>query len=85
MTKEEVYINYIVDDLINNTDMDIDTHGIFFHPPYSEDEIPAEFNASYGSHFPKFLKYVEQTYGTREEDVWKVWRLYGDLVLKLMD
>lgn len=82
MGNKEKYINYIVNNMVNNTKFDIDTHGIFFHPPYEYQEIAADFNVGYGSHFPNFLRYVKSTYGTREEEAWGVWNTYKEIVLK---
>ena len=90
MNKKEKYINYIVDDLINKTEINYVKKKISppFSPPlsntsyYSFSLFSTLLLLSFSSYFST---YVKERYGTREEEVNIVWDLYRERIQSLID
>ncbi len=79
--KLEKYINYIVDDLVKNTEIDYDERRIYF--PFSPMSflfyhLPLLFSSS------SFSTYNQQKYGAKEEETKIIWDLYEERILSLI-
>jgi len=75
-TKLEKYYNYVVDDLVNNTNIDYDNGRIiapFLYPPNMN--FHKEFYFNLFSH-PSFKPHVISMYGIKEDEVKDLWERY---------
>ena len=73
------YINYIVDDLVRNTDIDYDEKIIkfsFFSAPSSLFFLPS-------SPYSFFSKYLKEMYGARDEEIQIIWDLFRERIQSL--
>ncbi len=91
MNKKEKYINYIVDDLINNTEIDYEQERVklpFFYSPLRLYFFPS-FNSSHASViFPRLLssfsKHIKNIYGVRDEEIETIWDQYMERIQSLI-
>lgn len=79
--KLEKYYNYIVDDLVKNTEI------INEYDEYCEIVIDTEWTTDCFDDFiyslPSFCEYIEYRYGARKDDCHPIWDLYIGKILKL--
>jgi hypothetical protein len=89
MDKQEKYINYVVDDLINKTEVDYGKKS--FTTPFLQHNV--EFNMfSFNTFSLKhsetfglvFSKYVSNTYGVRGNEIKIVWGKYRTKIQRLI-
>ncbi len=79
MNKQEKYINYIVDDLVSDTEID-----------YTNKRFTTPFSGSvYGNGLPPFnnigfVKYVRSRYGANDMEFQHIWILYGQKIKTLL-
>jgi len=86
MSKQEKYINYIVDDLVKKTEIDNEQQKItlpFISLP------PISFTHSYFFSYslpisPHFSKYIKNLYGTKDNEVQIIWDLYREKIQSLI-
>jgi|TARA_R110000796_G_scaffold233426_1_gene351956 hypothetical protein len=80
MNKKEKYINYIVADLVKNTEIDYDQEIIKY--PYH-----LTFSPSYPLLHPYtyilLSKYIKEIYGARDEEIEIIWKLYKERIESL--
>jgi hypothetical protein len=83
MDKKEKYINYVVDDLVKNTEIDHDQETIkfpFLHSPSSYFSLPP----FYPYLFTFSIKYVKTRYGARYEEIKIIFILYKERIQSLI-
>jgi len=87
MNKKEKYYNYVVEDIVKNTEIDYDQETIkfpFLHslstfhfslllPPFTPSFYP-----------PPFIKYVKTRYGARYEEIKIIFILYKERIQSLI-
>jgi len=91
MNKKEKYINYVVDDLVKNTEIDYDQEIIkypFYHttPPFTSTLI--YFSLSSIPLFPSlipFANHVRKVYGAHSEEIEIIWKLYKERIESLIN
>ena len=87
MNKKEKYINYVVDDLVKNTEIDHDQETIKFpfyyfsflfhtHPFFSS--LPAL------SYLIFFSKHAIERYGVHDEEMEIIWNQYREKILTII-
>ena len=90
MNKIEQYINYVVDDLVKDTEMDYTTQKITT-PFIGGDEIT--FRQFYHIHkappyhlsiHPGYAKLIQTKYGAREEELDLIWDTYSNKIKSLI-
>jgi hypothetical protein len=85
MSKKEKYINYVVEDLISNTEIDYDQEKIkypFLTYSYSNTSLtlPPQLLLNYSSpNFP-FANHVRKVYGAHSEEIEIIWKLYKERI-----
>ncbi len=89
MNKKEKYIEYIVDDLMNNTEIDYErekTNLLFRFSSFLFSPLPtlASPLLHHSSPAQIFYKYLKEMYGTREEEVEIIWDLYRNRIKSLI-
>ena len=83
MDNKEKYINYVVDDLVKDTEMDYYKQSIKF-------PFPSFFSSLHYNLFisipllSTFSKYVEEKYGTRDEEIQIIWEQYRERLKSLI-
>ena len=81
-TKLEKYINYVVDDLVKRTDVDINTKKII--PPFWT--LPT-IHSSLGvpiTMYPSVSDYIKNHYGSRDEEIQIIWDKYKQSIYTLI-
>jgi hypothetical protein len=86
MNKQEKYYNYVVDDLVKNTEIDHDQETIKF-PFYYNYILPLHptpflFSLSYLSTI--FSKHVIERYGVHDEEMEIIWNQYREKILTII-
>lgn len=88
MNKYRKYINFVIDDLVSQTNR----VGMFFEPPYASDRYVFELvyedtvndlNRPYSSisnNYMKFRSYCREKYAIEYNDSWKLWEEYVEAV-----
>ena len=89
MNKKEKYINYIVEDMIKNTEIDYDREKIkysstFLHFPFILFPF-YYFLLLFSSPLPSFSKHVIERYGIHDNDVDIIWKLYKGKIKEVID
>ena len=86
MNRKEKYYNFIVDDLLKKTEIDYEKEEISF-PSSFLSSSPFSFSSLllYPSHPYLFSKYLKDLYGTRDEEVRTIWKLYKERIQSLID
>ena len=80
MDKKERYINYVVGDLVKNTEIDHDQETITLPTP----SFPS-FSFSHHLYHPlSFSKYVKARYGAHDEEIKIIWKLYKERIQSLI-
>ena len=90
MDKKEKYINYIVEDMIKNTEIDYEQGKIKYPStlPFPLLIFPLynyPLTNSIISPFPSFSKYIIERYGIHDNDVDIIWKLYKGKIKELID
>ncbi len=89
MDKQGKYINYIIGDFINKTEIDYDkksfttpfiNHSVNFNM-FSFDTFSLKHSETFG---PLFSKYIGDTYGVRENEIKIIWRKYNRKIKNLI-
>ena len=83
MDKKEKYINYVVVDMIKNTEIDYDQEKIKSHS--SIPSLPLSFLFPFSSPLFSFSKYVIERYGIHDNDVDIIWKLYKERIQSLIN
>ena len=84
MDKKEKYINYIVEDMIKNTEIDYDREKIKY--PFSSSFYLFRFILyPHSPFFSNFSKYITERYGIHDEDVDIIWKLYKGKIKEVID
>ena len=83
MDKKEKYINYVVEDLISNTEIDYDQEKIKYPFSPSPSFLPLFLQLS--SPLTSISKYVIERYGIHENDVDNTWKLYKGKIIEVID
>ena len=81
MNKKEKYINYVVEDLISNTEIDYDQEKIklpFLTPILYFFLLPP--SSFFSSYFPFFSNHVRKVYGAHDEEIEIIWKLYKERI-----
>ena len=81
MDKKEKYINYVVEDLISNTEIDYDQKKIKY--PFSPYIFFNYFFLTFI--FTSFSKYVIERYGIHDNDVDNTWEIYKGKIKEVID
>ena len=84
MDKKEKYYNYVVNDIVKNTEIDYDQETITLPSP----SFPLLFFSTYSSFIPSILsfsKYVKARYGAHDEEMDIIWNQYRERIIKLID
>ena len=87
MNTKEKYYNFIIDDLVRNTEMDYEKEEIlppfyFFNPPsfhFFANSILHSYSIPV-----TFTKHVTELYGVRDEEVDFIWDLYRNIIFPLI-
>ena len=83
MNNQQKYINYVVDNLVKNTEIVYDEERINY-PFHRHSSSPFLFSLSYFS-FSSFTEYVKETYGTKDEEVSIIWVHYKNRIQTLIN
>ena len=79
--KIEKYYDYVVEDIISNTEIDYDQETITLPSP----SFPS-FSFSHHLYHPlSFSKYVKARYGAHDEEINIIWNQYRERIIKLID
>ena len=85
MDKKEKYINFIVDDLVKNTEIDYVNGYVrapFLYPPSMNFHKKFYFNLY--SH-PSFMPHIKEKYGARNAEVLTIWGEYKERIKTLIN
>jgi hypothetical protein len=85
MNNKEKYYNYVVNDIVKNTEIDYDQETIKF--PFLHSLSPFPLSHPFSSpllYFPLFIKYVKTRYGARYEEIKIIWNLYKEKIQPLI-
>tara|TARA_B110000211_G_scaffold198737_1_gene228801 strand:- start:918 stop:1163 length:246 start_codon:yes stop_codon:yes gene_type:complete len=77
MDKKEKYYNYVVNDIVKNTDIDYDREKIKF--PFYNNSIFFSF-LPLSSLFSRFSKHVIERYGVHDEEIKIIWYQYKEKI-----
>jgi len=80
MNKKEKYINYVVEDLVKNTEIDHDQETIKF-PFHSHSSL--FFNYLYLLPSSFFSNYIKEKYGAHSEEIEIIWDQYKERIESL--
>ena len=85
MDKKEKYINYVVEDLISNTEIDYDQEKIKypflpFNPPFLSSPLPFPSPSFYLLPILPFANHVRKVYGAHSEEIEIIWKLYKERI-----
>jgi len=78
--RKEKYINYVVEDLISNTEIDYDQEKIKYPFPHSYLLFFLPLSPSLS-----ISKYVIERYGIHDNDVDIIWKLYKERIQSLIN
>ena len=81
MNKKEKYYNYVVDDLVKNTEIDHDQETIKFPFYYNYTPFPLY---SLLSSLTIFSKHVIERYGVHDEEMSIIWNQYREKILTII-
>ena len=84
MDKKEKYINYVVEDLISNTEIDYDQKKIKY-PFLSPHYFPLSPSFLFFTNNSPFTKHVIERYGIHDNDVDIIWKLYKERIQSLIN
>ncbi len=90
MNKKEKYINYIVDDLINNTEINYEQE-IIITPFSSQSSFDPFYIISPSPYYPYrhslsiFSKYLKERYGVRDDESQIIWDQYKQIIKSLIN
>ena len=84
-TKLERYYEYIIDELLDNTIVDMDNR--FYKFPFITDNVrwnmdvidltqPVQSSPTNSNLFGQFFVYVDNTYGVKPQEVFLLWYIY---------
>ena len=82
MNKEEKYYNYVVDDLVKNTEIDHDQETIKF--PFYYNYTPFPFVLHSHTISTIFSKHVIERYGVHDEEMRIIWNQYREKILTII-
>ena len=88
MNKKEKYINYVVNDLVKNTEIDHDQETIKFPFYYNyilpSSPLPFPSILFYSHHSTTFSKHVIERYGVHDEEMRIIWNQYREKILTII-
>ena len=90
MDKKEKYINYIVEDMIKNTEIDYEQGKIKYpstlpFPSYFFPSFTSFSTILFYSPLPSFSKYIIERYGIHDNDVDNTWEIYKEKIKEVID
>ena len=89
MSKQDKYINYIVDNLVKNTEIDYEEERINY--PFFLHSSPVYFpflhlsSSTFFYLYFSFTEYVKETYGTKDEEIQTIWDQYKERIQTLIN
>ena len=89
MNKKEKYINYVVEDLISNTEIDYEQEKIKYpflpnQPHYTSTLLPFPSPSFYLLPILPFANHVRKVYGAHSEEIEIIWKLYKERIQSLI-
>jgi hypothetical protein len=94
MDKKEKYYNYVVNDIVKNTEIDYDQEKIKFPFSYQSHLFssttlhtfltPSSSLLSYFHTFSRFSKHVKERYGVHDEEIKIIWYQYKEKIQPLI-
>ena len=82
--RKEKYINYVVEDLISNTEIDYDQKKIKY-PFLSPHYFPLSPSFLFFTNNSPFTKHVIERYGIHDNDVDNTWEIYKGKIKEVID
>tara|TARA_R110000803_G_scaffold117493_2_gene186025 strand:+ start:278 stop:529 length:252 start_codon:yes stop_codon:yes gene_type:complete len=82
MNKKEKYYNYVVEDIVKNTEIDYDQEKIKY--PFFSQFIFFNYYPFSSNILSMFSNHVRKVYGVHSEEIQTIWKLYKEKIQSLI-